>query len=343
MPKVLLADDNQEMLDTLERIFAFHEFEVEKAEDGNKAIELAVSSHPDLILLDGMMPEMDGFEACRILKSNPETKDIPIVFLTANYIEENDKVAGFELGADDYILKPFNSKELVARSQAILKRHEMLRELRSENNTLANQNRKIEEDLQNIIHHSQATVEKDIIDSLTRVYTKAFFERRLTEEFERAKRYSTSLSVVLIRLNGFDKMAVKLGNQAGNYLSLKIANHLLSQTRTSDVLARSDDGIFMIILPQTDDEGAETEAERLRETLARTEFFDEEMVETLSLSKRRSNKLQRLTVNVGVVCYPCIKKDIQNADQIIQYAQAALDKAIENGNDRVCFYNQMQA
>ena len=130
MPKVLVADDNEEMLETLERIFLFYQFEVIKALNGLEAVNKVKTHCPDIILLDGMMPEMDGFEACKILKSSEKTKNIPIVFLTANYTDVQDRIKGFELGADDYLLKPFNSKELVTRVNTILKRTEMLRQIK---------------------------------------------------------------------------------------------------------------------------------------------------------------------------------------------------------------------
>ena len=97
MPKILIADDNEEMLETLVRIFSLYEFAVDTALDGKKAIEKARQVNPDIIILDGMMPEMDGFEACRILKQNEDTREIPVVFLTANFMELRDRIKGLEI------------------------------------------------------------------------------------------------------------------------------------------------------------------------------------------------------------------------------------------------------
>ncbi len=317
MPKILLAEDNEEMLETLENIFRFYDFDVEKAENGKQAVELARETNPDLILLDGMMPVMDGFEACRILKSDKKTKDIPIVFLTANYIEEKDKITGFELGADDYILKPFNSKELVARSKSILQRHTMLRKLKSENSKLSHEKRKIATELQEVLSRkTPAAEEQIIIDSLTGVYTHSYFLKRLEEEFERAQRYETPLSLVLMGIEGFDKIKDKLGDEAASYILIKMANHLLSQTRTSDVLARSTQDNFLIILPHTSHEGALKEAERINATMRNMDFLDEELLNTLNISKRRLNDYRNSSVTLCTISYPDEEKKIKSGEEL---------------------------
>jgi DNA-binding response OmpR family regulator len=112
MPKALIVDDNDDMLDTLEHLFHFYEFEVVRAVNGQEGIQVAENENPDIIILDALMPVMNGFDACKFLKNSPRTKDIPVVFLSANYIEDEHRILGLELGADDYILKPFNAKEL---------------------------------------------------------------------------------------------------------------------------------------------------------------------------------------------------------------------------------------
>jgi len=95
-----------------------------KAYDGASGLEMAKKEKPDLIILDLMLPEMEGKDVCRALKSNPLTQSIPILMLTAK-AEEIDRIIGFELGADDYVTKPFSPRELVLRIKAILRRKEL--------------------------------------------------------------------------------------------------------------------------------------------------------------------------------------------------------------------------
>ena len=107
-------------------------FETDIVRNGADALQHAVDNPPDLILLDLMLPEVDGLIVCRLLKNHPHTKNIPIVMLTAK-TEEQDRVAGFELGADDYITKPFSTKEVVLRINAVLRRLKASNEADEEN------------------------------------------------------------------------------------------------------------------------------------------------------------------------------------------------------------------
>jgi len=120
MAKVLIVEDDQSLRDVLRYNLGREGYEVVMANDGAQALEAVQREKPDLILLDILLPELDGYEVCRILRRQT---DIPIIMLTAKD-QEMDKVMGLELGADDYITKPFSLKELLARIRAQLRRHE---------------------------------------------------------------------------------------------------------------------------------------------------------------------------------------------------------------------------
>lgn len=122
--KVLVVEDEQTLLETLAYNLNRQGYEVETAQDGLKALELARSYRPDLIILDLMLPGLDGFEVCRILR---QESSVPILMLTAR-AEEVDKIVGLEVGADDYMTKPFSMRELMARVKALLRRERMIRE-----------------------------------------------------------------------------------------------------------------------------------------------------------------------------------------------------------------------
>ncbi len=119
--KILIVDDEQDILELIRHTLNKEGFEVHVAVNGQQAIEKAKKLLPDLILMDVMMPVMDGMEACRLIKDDAGIKDIPIVFLTARS-EEFAELAGFEAGADDYIAKPIRSRVLLSRIKAILRR-----------------------------------------------------------------------------------------------------------------------------------------------------------------------------------------------------------------------------
>jgi two-component system OmpR family response regulator len=122
--KILVVEDDKTLLDVLKYNLTKEGYEVVTAIDGVQALELARSDKPDLIVLDIMLPKLDGFEVCRILRKE---MTVPILMLTAK-VEEIDKVVGLELGADDYVTKPFSLRELLARIRALLRRTEMLKQ-----------------------------------------------------------------------------------------------------------------------------------------------------------------------------------------------------------------------
>ena len=120
--KILVVDDEQDILELIRHTLNKEGYEVHVAANGQQAVEKALKIKPDLILMDVMMPVMDGMEACRQLKENPETSDLAIIFLTARS-EEFAELAGFEAGADDYIAKPIRGRVLLSRIRAILRRN----------------------------------------------------------------------------------------------------------------------------------------------------------------------------------------------------------------------------
>jgi len=127
MNPVLIVEDEKDILDLVEYHLRQAGFFVISASDGSSGLEEARRKHPALVILDLMLPGMDGKDVCRSLKSNPLTRWIPVLILTAR-TGEIDRIIGFELGADDYVTKPFSPRELVLRVKAILRRMEMDRE-----------------------------------------------------------------------------------------------------------------------------------------------------------------------------------------------------------------------
>ena len=119
--KILVAEDEPDVLNLLVSSLKAAGYQVLKAEDGESALEQARTAMPSLIVLDIMLPEMSGLEVCRVLKSQPSTRIIPVLMLTAK-AEEVDRIVGLELGADDYVTKPFSPRELMLRIRSILRR-----------------------------------------------------------------------------------------------------------------------------------------------------------------------------------------------------------------------------
>ena len=118
--KVLIVEDDPDIIDILSYNLKQADLKVTSVPDGSSALAEVKRRLPDLILLDLMLPKVDGVEVCRLLKSDPETKNVPIIMITAKG-EEVDRIVGLELGADDYIIKPFSPREVVLRVRSVLK------------------------------------------------------------------------------------------------------------------------------------------------------------------------------------------------------------------------------
>lgn len=322
MAKILAVDDNIEMLETLERIFEFYNFECFTAENGKVAIEQAKKNQPDLIILDAFMPVMDGFEACKKLKTNPKTKHIPIVFLSAKYTTTENLTEGYNLGADDYILKPFNSKELVARIRAILKKIEEIKRLKKKNVEL----------LKSSVKDAGKQLDVDPnIDTLTGLFTKDYFLQKISEDFDHAVRYEEPLTILLIEIDDFERIDEGAGQKFGEYILMKMTNVILNANEQISSAFRYDEDKFALILKNTNSQTGFFEAEKLRITLNQYEYLDESVLELQSIRSYEGYK--NITVSIGIATHSEINPS-KTAKLLLEKAKEALAKAKSTGRNK---------
>ena len=255
MATILAVDDQEDNLDLLQQILKDNNFKVFTATNGKEAIEKAENELPDVILLDVQMPVMDGYEACDYLKKNEKTKDIPIIFLTASTGEEN-VVKGLTLGADDYITKPFNEKELLARVGVMLR----IREAEKKIETMA------------------------LTDTLTGLYNRRFFYQRFEEEISRAKRKSLALSCIMLDIDFFKKINDTYGHNFGDFVLKEVANILRANLRGYDAIVRFGGEEFVVILAGTAPENAHVVAKKLRKKVEEYSFIKGDIALTLTVS-----------------------------------------------------------
>lgn len=333
MAKILVVDDNIDMLDTLEQLLTFYDFEVVRAENGKDGVETAKRERPDLIILDALMPVMNGFEACEILKSTAETRESAVIFLSANYTKLEYQQRGLELGADDYILKPFNAKELIGKVNSLLHRKRLIEKLRLENKDLLLGHPRFEA--------AKKSHDSDVdsrIDTLTGVYNENFFHQRLKEEYHRALETKAELSVALIDADLFREVNEIYSEQTANYVLMKIANILLQISNSSEFVFRLEKDKFAIILPATTEVGAFDEAERIRTAILQTKFFDQDFFEFKKISHKLKQSLQNLTVSIGIAA---LDHEIAHSDMLSR-AQEALSKAKLKGRNTTLRYSEIE-
>jgi diguanylate cyclase (GGDEF)-like protein len=277
-------------------------YDVLMAGDGINAIKLVKSEKPDIILLDVILPGMDGYEICRWLKIEETTKGIPVIMLTVKK-ELSDKISGLQIGADDYLPKPYNELELNARIYASLRTKALQDELKMKN-------RQLEELLDRVNYMA-------ITDALTGLYNRRRFHDVLNSEYERAKRYSTPFSLVMIDIDYFKKINDTYGHSVGDAVLKEVSIILSSSIREIDTAARYGGEEFMLILPNTDKGNAQNLAERIRKTVEQHVF-------------RGVNNV--ITVSIGICGMPDAKVD--NEDKLIRCSDFALYRAKQLGRNR---------
>ncbi|MDY0301407.1 MAG: diguanylate cyclase [Trichlorobacter sp.] len=242
-PTLLIIDDTPVNIRVLSELFA-DECEIIFSTNGKDGLHLAATQKPDLILLDIMMPGMDGYEVCRLLKSEPQTRNIPVVFVTA-LGEDEDQTKGLELGAIDYIIKPINPPIVKARIRNHL-------ELKRHRDLLA----------------AMAT-----IDGLTGIANRRRFDEMLHYEWQRSQRSGTPLSVLMIDIDHFKLYNDFYGHLVGDDCLKAVAKGMSNVIRRpGDLLTRYGGEEFACVLSETDVKGAHKVADNLLEAVAKLQI-----------------------------------------------------------------------
>lgn len=259
-PRLLVVDDQPTNIQVLYRVFA-DDCQVFMATSGEQALHTAREEAPDVILLDVMMPDMDGYEVCRQLKQDSATRDIPILFVTAHH-EAQEEARGLACGAVDFITKPIHPAVVRARVHTHL--------------TLQRQT----EVLKRLV----------FIDALTHAFNRRYFDERLAEEWGRAQRTGRPLGLILIDVDYFKQFNDVNGHQRGDDALRQVAQALKGTIlRPGDVVCRYGGEEFACLLPDTDLDGALQVAQRMK--LA---------VRDLAIGHPASAVDQVLTISAGV-------------------------------------------
>lgn len=250
---ILIADDNEANLLLLDTVLKSEQYQVVQARDGLEALVKAKEAKPDLIILDIMMPNLDGFETCQRLKKGKDTCNIPIVFLSAKNKHE-DVIQGLELGAVDYMTKPFNRVELLLRIRTQI-------ELKCSRDNLSR----------------LATM-----DNLTGLLNHGGIQERLRIEISHALRRKAMLSVAILGIDNFKEVNHQHGFKSGDELLQKMAAYIRENMPESAILGRYGGDEFLILLPKYDAEAAYGMTENLRQAIKNETWLDNGADITLS-------------------------------------------------------------
>jgi diguanylate cyclase (GGDEF)-like protein len=231
LQRTMIVDDSIPLHKLIKTHLEGAGLEFYSAYDGPSALALAAEIRPRLILLDVDMPGMDGFEVCRRLKASVDTTTIPIIFLTADY-NANDKVMGLDLGAVDYVTKPFKPEELCARVRASLRARQLLEQ-------------------------------KAMIDGLTGLWNRKYLEDHTAAQLTLSSRSGWPLSCITLDVDSLRQINRKFGIPFGDEVLRSIGSILLGQCRSEDAVCRCEGGKFSIVIAAMSRAGAGHLAERL--------------------------------------------------------------------------------
>jgi len=325
--KILIVDDTPHNIDVLSATLADEHCELMAATSGARALELAARGLPDLVLLDVMMPGMDGFEVCRRLKADPVTTDIPVIFVTAR---TDDVSQGFAVGGSDYISKPINADEVRARVRYQLERRNLLEQLRELNQGLEEKVRERTAELTIANRHLRQEINErrymqDRLnylathDFVTRLYNRGALDAHVSELLARVQRTDCDAVFLLIDIDQFRLVNETCGCIAGDELLRQFAEVVGGLLQRTDFFARLGGDKFGVVAEDVDPDGGLVLARRILDQLAEFEFHWEE-------------RSFRMAAAVAVVR---VARDIVSFDQLMLVADEAAYLAKREGRGTI--------
>ncbi len=241
--KILVVDDNKLNIRLLTDILEDEGYEITSLRSGYQVLETVHDIKPDIVLLDIMMPGLDGFEVCKKLKGDFEIKDIPVIMITAK-TEGSDIKKALELGAFDYIKKPIDEAEVIARVQSALRYKYKLDELK----------------------------EMAMKDGLTGLYNHALLIELFEKEFIKQRRDASCLAFAMLDIDYFKKVNDTYGHMVGDVILKELAAILMESVRRSDIVGRYGGEEFGIVIPEATSDDVFQLCERIRKSTENYSF-----------------------------------------------------------------------
>jgi diguanylate cyclase (GGDEF)-like protein len=366
---ILIVEDSLTQLEQLKHLLQNKGYQVSTASNGRQAVDIARQQRPSLIISDVLMPVMDGYEMCHIIKTDAELKAIPVMLLTS-LVQAEDIILGLNAQADYYLTKPYDSDYLLERVRLILNenlpqsgriegleepsnplalvlegrrhtvsanRHQILSLLLSTYDHAARRNselmraqaelRRLNEQLQRqqgeLLTANSRLEALAMVDGLTGLKNHRAFQGRLQEEFQRASRYKTPLSVLMIDVDQFKQYNDAFGHPAGDEVLKSLAQVLTETLRLPDVAARYGGEEFVAILPDTDQPNSLICGERIREAIENASWVH-----------------RPITVSIGVAS---LTNGIEDHLALTALADQALYRSKRKGRNRVTHIDDGEA
>ncbi len=302
MPQILLVEDTEVDAKIVEKALEGEPFKLTTVKNGKGVFPIIGKKAIDLVLLDILLPDVNGFEICRRLKK--EHKDIQVVIMTC-LDDPESKIKGVELGADDFLVKPIVGRVLRARVRTLLEKKVNLDSLRN---------------------HYQEAESRSRQDWLTGLYNHGYFQEFLGCELKRSLEQGFPVSLIMIDVDNFKSYNDTLGHSAGDVILREMGQILRNNVREVDFVARYGGEEFAVVLPYVHREDAITIAERIHRAMTSHEFFHDESI-----------KMGNPTVSMGIAVFP---DEASNKEDLITQADSMLYLAKKSGKNQYCISEQ---
>ena len=321
-PRILIIDDMPANLMTLGSVLST-DFDIQTATSGLKGLALAAQSLPDLVLLDVMMADMDGYETCRRFKADPRLRTVPIIFITAMTDVDSENM-GLSLGAADYITKPINVEIARLRVRNLIERENLRKEVEAYRDYLEElvQARSLALSIAQV--HATNLEGIAYYDPLTGAHNRRLLVDRLAKALSHAKRTGRLVAVCYLDLDGFKPVNDRLGHDAGDQLLCEVTKRIQAILRAYDTLARVGGDEFVVLLCDIE------RATECYDILAR-------VLEAVKGPMILKGALVSVSVSIGVTLYPLDDADMGD---LIRHADQAMYKAKRTGKDCVAIYEK---
>lgn len=298
--RILLVEDDPKDIKLMRAYLQEPEYRLTVASRGDEALTLAEQRPIDLIILDVMLPDMNGFEICKRLKNQEITRRVPVIF-TTSLGDVDNRIQGIEVEGDGYLVKPVERRELWTKIQVLVRKKRQW------------------DDMQSIY---ETTVRTAIGDALTGLYNYAYFKHFLDFEVKRSLRQNNKVALMMIDIDNFKNYNDSFGHLAGDLVLRELGRIIKSRIREIDLAARYGGEEFAVILPFNEDEKVATViAERIQSAIA-----------SIKLPFGIDN-IPQVTVSIGIAFCPF---DTTNVDDLVEKADMMLYHAKKTGKNKIC-------